>query len=359
MNLDALVVGAGPAGCAAAARLAGDGAKVVVVHRPSGGHRHSESLPGPASRALGAAGLGPVDTLAEGRCRGTLTAWGSDQLVAFDAFASPDGAGWWIDRERFDGALRRRCAALGVPILTGRIHHLHRLGQKWVLRIGRGPDLCAPWVIDATGRAAAVARRLGAPRRSGPPLVAVHTRTIAPRNDSPTRIVLEADADGWCYVGASSQQRIGAVGIADPGVVGRLRDREHFVARLAALPHLGRFAGDASGWSPPQACLAGGAWLEAVCGEGWIACGDAALAFDPLSAQGLLGALSSGVAAAQAISSADSATALAAISARHADIRAIYQVRRQAAYAREHRWPDRPFWSRQRRPGDRPADLTA
>ena len=359
MNLDAVVVGAGPAGCAAAARLASDGAKVAVVHRPSRGHRHSEILPGPAAHALVAAGLGPVDSLAEGRCRGTLTAWGSGQLVAVDAFASPDGASWWIDRDRFDRALRRRCASLGIPILTGPLHHLHRTGQKWMTRIGQEPELRAPWVIDATGRPAAVARRLGVARRSGPPLVAVHTRTIAPRNDSPTRIVLEADADGWWYVGTSSQQRIGAVGIADPGVVGRLRDREHFVARLAALPHLGRFAGDASGWSPPQACLAGGAWLEAVCGEGWIACGDAALAFDPLSAQGLLGALSSGVAAAQAISSADSATALAAISARHADIRAIYQVRRQAAYAREHRWPDRPFWSRQRRPGDRPADLTA
>lgn len=359
MNLDAVVVGAGPAGCAAAARLTGNGAKVLLVHRPSGGQRRSESMPGPAARALAAAGLGPVDALAEGRCWGTLTAWGSGELVAFDAFASPDGPGWWIDRDRFDCALRRRCAALGVPILTGRIHHLHRIGQKWMARIGQGLDLSAPWVIDATGRAAAVARRLGGPRRSGPPLVAVYARTIAPSSDSPTRIVLEADADGWWYVGASSQQRIGAVGIADPDSVGSLRNREHFLARLAALPKLGRFASDASGWSPPQACVAGGAWLDAVCGPGWIACGDAALAFDPLSAQGLLGALSSGVAAAQAISSADSATAMAEISARHADVRAIYQARRQAAYAREDRWPDRPFWSRQGRPGDRASDLTA
>jgi flavin-dependent dehydrogenase len=359
MNLDALVVGAGPAGCAAAARLAGDGAKVAMLHHPSGGHRHSESLPAAGTRALVAAGLGPVDTLAEGRCRGTLMAWGSNQLVGFDAFASPDGAGWWIDRARFDSALRHRCAALGVAIPAGRIRHLHRAGQAWVARIGSGPDLCAPWVIDATGRAAAVARRLGAARRGGPPLVAVHARTLAPSNDVVTRIVLEAEADGWWYVGASSHQRIGAVRMADPRVVAQLRDREHFVARLVALPHLGRFAGDAPGWSPPQACPAGGGWLDVVCGEGWIACGDAALAFDPLSGQGLLGALASGVAAAQAISSAETATAVAEISARHAEVRAIYQARRQAAYAREHRWPDRPFWSRQRRPGHQPCDLSA
>jgi flavin-dependent dehydrogenase len=358
MNLDAVVVGAGPAGCVAAARLAGDGAKVAVVHRPSSGHRHSETLPGPAARALVDAGLGPVDSLAEGRCRGTLTAWGSSQLVAFDAFASPDGASWWIDRDRFDGALRRRCAPLGIPILTGRLY-LRRRGQMWVVRIGQDAELHAPWVIDATGRAAAVARRLGVVRRSGPPLVAVYARTIALHSDSPTRIMLEAEADGWWYVGASSQQRIGAVGIADPDSARSLCKCEHFVARLAALSNLGRFAGVASEWSPPKACPAGGTWLEAVCGDGWIACGDAALAFDPLSAQGLLGALSSGVAAAQAISSADSATVLAEIGARHAEVRAIYEARRQAAYAREHRWPDRPFWSRQCSPSDRPADFTA
>lgn len=359
MNLDALVVGAGPAGCAAAARLAGDGATVAVVHRRSGGHRHSETLPGPAARALVAAGLGPIDSLAEGRCLGTLTAWGSGQLVAVDAFASPDGASWWIDRDRFDRALRRRCASLGIPILTGRLHHLHRRGQKWVARIGQDRELRAPWVIDATGRPATVARRLAVARRSGPPLVAVYARTIAPSNDLPTRIMLEADADGWWYVGVSSQQRIGAVKIADPDSARCLRDRTHFVARLAALPNLGRFAAAVSDWSPPQACPAGGAWLEAVCGEGWIACGDAALAFDPLSAQGLLGALASGVAAAQAISSADSAAVLAEIGERHAEVRAIYEARRQAAYAREHRWPDRPFWSRQCHPSDRPSDFTA
>jgi flavin-dependent dehydrogenase len=103
----------------------------------------------------------------------------------------------------------------------------------------------------------------------------------------------------------------------------------------------------ATDWTSPRASPAGGAWLETVYGQGWIACGDAALTFDPLSSQGLLGALASGVSAAHAISSDDTPTAFADIAVRHADIRAIYSARRIAAYRGEHRWAQRAFWSRQ------------
>jgi flavin-dependent dehydrogenase len=347
MNVDVLVIGAGPAGCAAAARLANDGAKVALAHRPSVNQRHSESLPGAAARALASAGLAPVDTLVEGRCGGTLSAWGSGQLVASDGFASPDGPGWWIDRNRFDSALRGRCVGVGVTVIIGRMHDLRRAGRRWAARSAHGQQVSASWVVDATGRAAAVARRLGAIRRTGPPLVAAHARTITPCEQPPARIFLEAEANGWWYVGTSSQRRISAVAVLDPVDARRLRCQERFVTRLGALPNLGRFAGTAADWSAPQVSPAGGAWLDSVCGSGWIACGDAALAFDPLSSQGLLGALASGVTAARAISSSDASAALADIDAHHANILATYEARRSAAYAREHRWAPRPFWSGQ------------
>jgi flavin-dependent dehydrogenase len=47
---------------------------------------------------------------------------------------------------------------------------------------------------------------------------------------------------------------------------------------------------------------AGGARLEPFHGDGWLACGDAALSFDPLSSQGLLTALYSGKLASEFLS---------------------------------------------------------
>ena len=262
MIVDALVIGAGPAGCAAAARLAGDGAKVALAHRPSVNQRHSESLPAAAARAVAGAGLGPVDTLVEGRCGGTLSAWGSGQLVASDGFASPDGPGWWIDRNQFDVALRRRCVDLGITVV-GRVLDLCRAGPRWTARSADGRHVSASWVIDATGRAAGIARRLGATRGGGPPLVAVHARTARPAERPPARIFLEAEANGWWYVGASSQGRISAVAVIDPVDTCRLHRREQFAAGLGALPNLGRFAGTVTDWSAPRVSPAGGAWLQA------------------------------------------------------------------------------------------------
>jgi flavin-dependent dehydrogenase len=46
---------------------------------------------------------------------------------------------------------------------------------------------------------------------------------------------------------------------------------------------------------------AGGARLDRFFGEGWLACGDAALSFDPSSSQGLLTALYSGKSAAEGL----------------------------------------------------------
>jgi flavin-dependent dehydrogenase len=238
-------------------------------------------------------------------------------MVASDGFASPGGPGWWIDRNRFDAALRRRCVGLGVTVV-GRVHDLRRIGTRWAARSAHAQQVSASWVIDATGRAAGVARRLGATRRTGPPLAAVHARTLTPRDRPPARIFLEAEANGWWYVGASSQCRLSAVAVIEPVDARRLQHGEHFVTRLGALPNLGRFAQPPTDWSTPQVSPAGGAWLDPVYGHGWIACGDAALAFDPLSSQGLPGALASGVAAAEAISSENTAAALADIQARQA-----------------------------------------
>jgi flavin-dependent dehydrogenase len=82
-----------------------------------------------------------------------------------------------------------------------------------------------------------------------------------------------------------------------------------------------------------------------VHGDGWIACGDAALSFDPCAAQGLFSALYLGMAAADATHAAlrGDRAAVPAYAAQCVDIRAIYRRRVQAQYAEERRWPEADF----------------
>ncbi len=85
-------------------------------------------------------------------------------------------------------------------------------------------------------------------------------------------------------------------------------------------------------------------------GEGWLALGDASLAFDPLSSQGMFHALYTGLRGAQAVlaPSAERASALAAWEERLREVRRAYERHLAGVYAAEGRWPDAPFWRRRR-----------
>ena len=95
-------------------------------------------------------------------------------------------------------------------------------------------------------------------------------------------------------------------------------------------------------------CAAHGAMLDRPVGSSWLAVGDAALSFDPLSSQGLFNAIYTGLAGAE---SADrhlsgDGSALGEYASRIASIRDAYQTHLSAWYGMERRWADQPFWRR-------------
>ena len=98
----------------------------------------------------------------------------------------------------------------------------------------------------------------------------------------------------------------------------------------------------------PRGADAGSARLDRFAGDGWLAAGDAAVAFDPLSSQGILTALYTGMKAGQALAAhlTDDSSALDAYAARLEEIHAAYRRNYAHFYAYERRWADRPFWRR-------------
>jgi flavin-dependent dehydrogenase len=93
--------------------------------------------------------------------------------------------------------------------------------------------------------------------------------------------------------------------------------------------------------------------LDRTVGPGWVAVGDAAMAFDPLSGRGIVHAIESGQAAAEALlawylGDCGAVSRLAAGVALSFD---NYCKNRLLYYGRECRWPDAAFWSRRHHPG--------
>jgi flavin-dependent dehydrogenase len=333
-----------------------------------------------------------------------------------DFVREPYGAGWHLDRARYDHDLRTAAAEAGALVdAAARVETVEPEEGGWRVRLGggRGRDeaeradrravqragersedgapsgrrrpprdvrhdghaeggdgnirrgrpghdepgeleVRAAWLIDATGRAAAVARRLGARRRRDDRLVAFVARCRRPPGapaDRDDRTWVEAVDGGWWYSArVPADERVFAFHTeAAPAERRALLDAAGFAERLRRAPRLGALFA-AHGYRPagrPRGVDASSGRLGAAAGRGWLAVGDAAASFDPLSSQGLLNAHYTGLRGAEAVhrALAGDAAAVAAYAARLDEIYRAYLAHRAAAYAAERRWPAAPFWS--------------
>jgi 2-polyprenyl-6-methoxyphenol hydroxylase-like FAD-dependent oxidoreductase len=108
--------------------------------------------------------------------------------------------------------------------------------------------------------------------------------------------------------------------------------------------------------SQTRTTTAQSAVLEPPAGNSWLAVGDAAVSFDPISSQGLLNALFTGLAGAEAVERhlGGDAGSLASYTQLVREIRAIYQSNLRRCYLAEQRWPDVPFWRRRHQLAGKP-----
>lgn len=384
---DAAIAGGGPAGAAAAIVLARAGRRALLLD-PAGGLRGrvcrkvGESLPGGARPLLRR--LGALEAVEDGRhlaSGGVWSAWSGETLIESHApLASPHGAGWHLDRAHFDRNLRRLAAAAGAAVEGGRLCAVERLAApreippptmsprprgslpppasapahrptRWRLQLGDGSEIEARWIVDATGRAARLARALGAVRQRDDDLVAVTAWLCAADDD--LRTLIEAVPDGWWYTARlPGGERVAVIHGGREDAAPLLRRPGAFAERLAETRWVGGLAGGSAAEierrlaDGPRGAEAGGARLDRFAGDGWLAAGDAALSFDPLSSQGMIDALYTGVLAGEAVDAAlggDPGPA-AEYPAYLERIRAAYLRHHRQAYRDAWRWRDRGFW---------------
>src|SRR6266536_898112 len=357
-EVDVLVVGAGSAGATAALNLAPTRQVAVVDLRSDPLARIGESLPPAARRLLSDMGLWE-SFQAEGHSPwyGNRARWGTTAPFETDFLRDPDGHGWHLDRARFEVWLRGIAVDRGAALLApARLKSIHREGERWraLLETATGSvDLAAHLVIDAGGRAAPVAHCLGARRQVQDRLVCGYlygTVTAPGRGAGFTYI--EAAEDGWWYTAPVPGGR---------RVLAFHTDADLPEARLAANPksllecaaaHRDLAAVLSESCFTPTGqfgfTAAHSAVLQPVAGPRWFGAGDAALSFDPLSAQGLLNALFTGLAASEAADRYLSGGREALPEYLHTLQRVQEAYRRHLIhwYGAETRWSNSLFWQR-------------
>jgi flavin-dependent dehydrogenase len=352
---DVVIAGGGPAGSGLAAALAARGASVLVVERSEyHGARIGESLPPAIRPALARLGLGAA--LPDGHLRsvGIRSTWGGPAPVDRSFLFDPYGTGWHVERNRFDRALATQAEALGATVFTG--CEVADCRPGWRLRLnGAGPqcDIRAQVVVDATGRRASLARRLGARRLILDRTVAIIGVSHPPGPDveQPQPVTtIEAAEEGWWYSAPLRDGRVVVACLTDSDIC-RVK---HLAEPTVWCDHLARLARSSNRGGPHRiqektlVVAAGNSRLDQAWGAGWLATGDAAAAHDPLAGDGIVSALTDAPHAAEAVlASCDQGeSALAAYTHRQEADFDRHLVRAAAFYRREQRWPTAPFWRR-------------
>ncbi|WP_224367423.1 tryptophan 7-halogenase [Hyalangium versicolor] len=366
MNLqcDIAVLGGGPAGAATALLLRKRAGLSVTLLERSGyeAPRIGETV-SPASRRIFEE-LGIWEAFQrDGHLpsQGTCSCWGSSTPGYNDYLYSPLGPGWHLDRQRFDRMLAEQARAHGVEVLTStepsRWEPRAQGGYTLHLDTGEGPrTLEARFVVDATGRRSAFASSQGARRLVADRVLSFYGFfSVRPGSSFDTYALVETCREGWWYSALLPGGRV-AVGLMGTGDSLRGLKRDEPEAWLALLKETGltrqrlescTFSGEPLVALPAQVSL-----LDRVQAEDWIAVGDAACTYDPLSSQGILKALGSASQAAEALARAarGDRAGLRAYGGRVRELFREHLAIRGGFYRQETRWPEAPFWKSHREP---------
>lgn len=359
LTAEVLIVGAGPAGAVAALNLAPFRRVLLIERRAEPKPRIGESLVPAARRLLADMGL-LASFLSEGHkpWYGNRSVWGGRAPKETDFLRAPEGHGFHLDRRRFELWLRQASRARGATLLCpATLARVERDGGGWRARLeadGGESEVKADVLIDAGGRAAPLARRLGARTRVFDRLVCAWLYGSDRGGAARGLTYVEAVEDGWWYTAPlPGGRRVLAFHTdADLAAARLVRGRGRLLGHARRAEELSSLL-DETGFEPETECeltAAHGAALEPCADAGWLAAGDAAVSFDPLSSQGLLNALFTGLAAAEAAERYLRGDAHAPEEYRQTvrGIVAAYCRHLSEHYAAESRWPDAPFWRRRR-----------
>lgn len=334
------MLGGGPAGAAVACGLKRLGEDVVLVSEP----RRFVAVEGVSERVVEGLRHAGFE-----RALSTL-APPSPRSVSWNGVASSANTERLLDRQHFDRALLHDVEAQGVTVWRGRVVDQARVaGGHEVVVEGDGErrSLLARFLVEARGRAAP---GHGLPRERGVETVSLlQCWQGAP---AVARSAVCSCEDGWLWMAVLEDGRRHVqltLDVASAALPPRSELGEYCRRRFEAVDTTRAWLRNAEPVGEPYARTSTAVLNAEVAGSDWLRVGDAAMAVDPLSGNGIFQALSSALQAPAVVATLLHDPAHAALAQRFHQSRIqglFYRYARVGRdfYAQESRWSDRPFW---------------
>ncbi len=289
-HFDVIVLGAGPAGCAAAITCAQRGLRVALLEKCAlPRYRPGETLhPGvePLFNQLGITSIFSDPHLL--RHTGHWVQW--EGLSRFHGFGSDTNGPWrgiQLPRALLDQQLLEQAKALGVEVRTpynvtgvmykcGRVQGVESGSTQWT----------AEQVVDATGGHGWLQRQLQIPRQAFSPTLIARYGYCQASHSHHEHLGLFAQEDGWYWIA-----RISAACLHWTRLGFTSHSNSTVPECLGGLSPIGPTRGADVTW---RLCLK-------VAGPGYFLAGDASGTLDPCASHGVLKAVMSGMQVAFAI----------------------------------------------------------
>ena len=289
-------------------------------------------------------------------------AWGSDQLTEWPLIFAMGQPALHVDRQGLETALRERASACGATLQLHAVRSTRKHDDGWALTFDSDeqPAQSARFLIDASGPGARFARAAGARVHTTHRSVAIWSTARAALGEDIADaggVLVETAPEGWWYSAAVPGNGLVAALFTDAAILtgGALNSPDRWHEALARTRHTRQRLSNAGGWTSPITRPAHVQHLAPAHGADWVACGDAAMTVDPLSAMGMSLGLTTGIHAGRLAAAYCAGTDVTDCGysdeiARQHDMHVAMLDR---CFAQERHWPDAPFWAA--RQAQRPA----
>lgn len=360
---EVLVVGAGPAGCATALSLLNysDTQVMLVEQGDLSQVRVGEQVSATIFKffdylKLNEEDFNPKDYMP---CYSSISYWGSHRPSTRNSIFTTEEANYQLNREAFDLSLLTKVSALGGCVLPRtKVQAIRSCSDdRWevdLLHATEGPlRILAKYLVDATGRNASISRQLKVAVQKHDKLMGLGCFFTLPKgHPKDYGHVLESFEDGWWYCAQLPDNQMVFSLFTDADIISnkRLNQKQHWLEALSRTHHITDSLQGAT-------LSAEKLWVRNACSQlvsgklpnNFLAVGDAACAFDPISSMGIGFALSSGCQAAITIIYHEADSSGESFALYQQDLQHIfdnYLATRQTIYGKEQRWSESTFWRR-------------
>lgn len=366
IETDVIILGAGPSGaCAALSLLNNSTLDVTLVEQSDfSQQRVGEHVSDSLFNFLDFLHITP-EYLGENcfiSTYGSTAYWGSNRPGLRNSVFTTQESTYQLNRELFDLSLIETAVERGARVLP-RTHCLttNQLSDgSWQLILSHPEqgefEIHSRFLVDATGRKANITRGIGGISNKTDDLMGVgRFFQLAEGNKQTQEFIIESCEHGWWYGALLPNNTYVVTFYSDVDIIAKLRlnQQEGWNKLLSESKHIKHYVNNCTVTAPhPWSRPAFSQISMADNVSNFLAIGDAACAFDPISSMGIGFAFSSACHGANAIMdqlNSNNSTDNQAIKQYNLDLKNQfdnYRLLKQQFYQQEQRWPQSPFWQR-------------